>query len=96
MRFADMSGHNLEYFEDRKKNIDKMEELLNQVISENACFQMRDLKINGNDLIELGFTEGKELGEAKKKLFEMVMNFEIPNDKDVLLEEAKKNSGREE
>lgn len=90
IRLADITGQSTEYFEDRKKNIDRMEELLDQILRENACFQMKDLKINGNDLIELGFTEGKELGEIKKKLFEMVMNFEIPNDRDVLLEEARK------
>lgn len=90
IRLADIRGQSIVYFEDRKNNIDKMGELLAQVLRENTCFQMRDLKINGNDLIELGFTEGKELGEAKKKLFEMVMVFEVLNDRDVLLEEAKK------
>ena len=90
MRLADIRGQSIVYFEDRKKNIDKMEELLAQVLRENTCFQMRNLEINGNDLINLGFTESRELGEAKKKLFEMVMNLEIPNDRGVLLEEAKK------
>lgn len=90
IHLADIFGQSIVYFEDRKKNIDRMEELLDQVLRENACFQIRDLKINGNDLIELGFIEGKEIGEAKKKLFEMVMNFEVSNDRDILLKEAKK------
>lgn len=48
------------------------------------------LKINGDDLKSLGFTQGKELGDVLKDLRAKVVDGDLANDHEVLIEEAKK------
>ncbi len=54
-------------------------------------FKITDLKINGNDVMEiLKIKPGPKVGEALKSLFEKVVNKKLPNDRQALLEEIKK------
>ena len=45
------------------------------------CFTLKDLAVNGNDLIELGYKPGKKIGTVLNQLLEMVINDKIANDK---------------
>lgn len=57
-----------------------------QLEEEENCFSLKDLAVNGNDVKEvLGVKEGKEVGKALNKLFEMVLNEEVENDRETLL-----------
>ena len=49
---------------------------------------MKELAINGSDLIAAGFAPGKELGEALGKLLELVIEDPGKNVKEVLLQAA--------
>jgi tRNA nucleotidyltransferase (CCA-adding enzyme) len=49
-------------------------------------FKVKDLEINGNDLMELGYS-GKNIGDKLNKLYEMVLDGKIINRKDRLMEE---------
>lgn len=51
---------------------------------------MKDLSINGDDLIALGFVPGKELGEVLTGLLNSVTDDALPNDRETLLKEAQK------
>ena len=62
--------------------------LLAEIKAENACLQLKDLAVNGNDLLALGLT-GKQIGETLNSLLEQVMDDVLPNDRSVLLEAAK-------
>ena len=53
-------------------------------------FSLKDLAVSGNDLISLGIPKGKKIGEILKKLLDLVIDGEIPNDKDILLSYAVK------
>lgn len=76
--------------EEKLKHIDYIEKEFIKLLEDEACFKLKDLKINGNDLLKLGF-EGQEIGEILKILLETVMEEEIKNEKEVLLEFVKKN-----
>ncbi|MCB1168724.1 MAG: HDIG domain-containing protein [Leptospiraceae bacterium] len=52
--------------------------------------KVRDLKIGGNDLMELGMKPGPEMGDLLKSLLDQVKAEEIPNDRDALLEAARR------
>ncbi len=56
----------------------------NLVISENHCYSLKDLKINGNDLKELGLTNGAEIGIALNSLLEHVLKNPNDNDTNIL------------
>ena len=52
--------------------------------AENACFYLKDLAINGHDLMALGYT-GKAIGACLNRLLEQVMEEKLPNEKEALL-----------
>lgn len=64
---------------------------MEQVISEKRCFTLRDLAVSGNDLCELGFKSGREIGDMLNFLLQKVMNGELKNDKETLLNVFEKN-----
>ena len=45
---------------------------------------LKDLAVNGSDIIALGITDGKRIGEILKKLLEMVIDGEVENHKEKL------------
>ena len=90
LRRADISAQNPLYKEDRIEKINQIEKLLEKVLSEKACFSLKDLAVNGNDLISIGYKPGKELGRILNNLLESVINGTIINKKEELLEGAEK------
>ena len=63
--------------------------LLEKVLAEAACLSLKDLAIDGGDLLALGYPQGKALGESLQKLLELVLDGTLPNEKQALLEKAK-------
>ena len=59
--------------------------LTDEILTAEECFTLKDLAINGKDLLALGIPEGKRIGEILKQLLDMVMDDEIENDKNELL-----------
>ena len=62
--------------------------LLAEIEAENACLSLKDLAVNGNDLIKLGIT-GRKIGETLNFLLEQVMDEQFPNDRQTLLDQIK-------
>ena len=69
---------------ERIEKFDKIDEIINKLEQENLSFSLKDLAVNGNDLIALGF-RGKEIGNALNLLLESVLSENIENKKDSLL-----------
>lgn len=68
--------------------IDKLREDINNVYA-NDCINVSQLKINGNDLIDMGL-KGKEIGEVLSELLHLVMQDKVDNDENSLKDKAKK------
>lgn len=58
--------------------------ILDEIAAENACLTVKDLAINGHDLLALGIT-GPAIGRTLDALLSQVLEEKIPNDKDALL-----------
>ena len=71
------------------RQFEQLKSWMEELKQEDACLKIRDLQVDGNDLIELGF-QGKAIGACLQRLFDLVMEEKLPNDRDALLEEAKK------
>lgn len=54
----------------------------------NHCFSLKDLEINGREVMALGVPEGKQVGFILNELLNAVINGDIPNDKSQLIEKA--------
>ena len=57
---------------------------LNALLAEQPCFTLKDLAVNGRDLMAAGL-KGKAVGEALQALLEAVMDVKVPNEKEALL-----------
>ncbi|HBD92560.1 MAG TPA: polynucleotide adenylyltransferase [Spirochaetia bacterium] len=85
VKIGDISAQNPDLFEQRKNEVLKFLEIINEVIEEESCFQIKDLAVNGYDMIELGL-QREEIGTALNKLLEVVINEVVENDKEKLKE----------
>ena len=85
---ADNMGQ-AEKYRYRQKDIGRIEQMLDREIEKGSCFSLRQLAINGNDLLGLGLS-GPEIGRTLQRLLEQVMDGRLPNDRDTLLEAVSK------
>lgn len=78
VKYCDNSAQKPEYFrgEDFYKTTFS---IIDEIISQQECFSIKDLKIDGNDLISMGF-KGREIGKILEKVLECVINESIKND----------------
>jgi tRNA nucleotidyltransferase/poly(A) polymerase len=70
------------------QNILELKERLKKVEDENSALSLKDLKINGNDLINAGISPGKKIGYILNELFQTVLDDPQMNEKDKLLKVA--------
>ena len=68
------------------KQLEKMEQQVREVLEEKPAVSLKDLAINGKDLIDLGYQEGVQLGGMLKKLLEIVIDKPELNRRERLLE----------
>ena len=85
---ADNKAQNLELSSVRIKELSEIEALIDEVLQEDECFSLKDLAVNGKDLIGVGYKSGKELGNTLNKLLQLVIDGDCPNEKEKLLQEA--------
>lgn len=78
IKAADMTAQNPKY-RDRLQEMSAVEAALDAVIAEKLCFSLKDLEIDGNDLLALGFPRGEEIGKTLQQLLEEVMAEKISN-----------------
>ena len=67
----------------------KILEVLEEIRSEDGCFSLKDLAVNGNDLMQIGFA-GRAIGVMLNWLLEQVMEETLPNERSVLLDWAQR------
>lgn len=67
----------------------QIRQLIADLLAEQACLQIKDLAVDGSELIALGYTPGPALGRCLEWLLNLVQDDELPNEKDVLLQAAK-------
>lgn len=72
----------------RIQELDAAETLIEQIKASGACLGLRDLSLNGNDLLSLGVPAGPQIGRILSRLLARVIDGEIPNTRCALLEEA--------
>jgi tRNA nucleotidyltransferase (CCA-adding enzyme) len=52
------------------------------------CFSLKDLEINGREIMALGVPEGKQVGFVLDELLGLVISGDIPNNKSSLADKA--------
>ena len=85
---ADAEAHTEEVCAKRLERLSLDETALEELLREGSCLSAKDLKIDGRDLIALGFSPGPGLGRALQTLTEEVMDDKLPNQREDLLRRA--------
>lgn len=67
-------------------NVIKLKEECYRIINEKQPLSVKDLNINGRDLISIGYKQGKEIGLILNDLLELVLDNPELNQRDKLLE----------
>jgi tRNA nucleotidyltransferase (CCA-adding enzyme) len=64
--------------------------VMEEIRAEDACLSLRTLAVSGDDLMALGIPRGKQIGEMLQSLLDDVIEERLPNEKNALLQAAKK------
>ncbi len=78
-------------FRYRQEGFDRLSTLAEKVLSEEQCFSLKDLAVNGSDLIRMGYKPGPKIGTVLDKLLTKVIDGKLNNEKDELVEFIKKH-----
>lgn len=80
---------------DRQARLNNIKKLIDQIIAENNCFSLKQLAVNGYDMIKLGYRDS-QIKLALDFLLNAVINNEVENEKGKLLEylESSKKSNK--
>lgn len=86
LRKADIKAQNPKYIDDRLYKIREIEMILENILKEEQCFSIQDLAINGKDVMKWAYIkEGKDVGIWLNRLLKLVIDGDLPNDKDTLI-----------
>ena len=87
---ADVMAQSEYLRQEKLELIDRWEKLYGQVQEQHQCISLKDLAVNGSDLIKAGWKPGKELGVVLQKLLDKVLEEPGNNTTEILLAEAEK------
>ncbi len=73
----------------------QLREIIAQIQAENACLSLKDLAVDGHDLMALGLT-GRAVGNTLQQLLELVVEEALPNEKEALLRWVRENPTRKQ
>lgn len=85
---ADFLAQSMYMREEKEAELRELEKIYRQILEEKNCISLKDLAVNGGDLIKAGIKPGKEIGEILQKLLDLVLESPECNTKDFLLEKA--------
>ena len=90
VKLADMNSHNLEFAGESLALIQKIKQRATEIIANNEPYRISDLKINGNDLVDLGYV-GADIKNELERLIVEVSKDPTLNSKTKLISIAKKD-----
>ncbi|SEA08361.1 tRNA nucleotidyltransferase (CCA-adding enzyme) [Pseudobutyrivibrio sp. ACV-2] len=77
------------YLRDEKlAYIAELERVFHEIVEAGDCLRIKDLQINGKDLIAMGVPQGQRIGEVLNDIFDAVVDNPELNDRQILLNMA--------
>lgn len=77
-------------FHSTQKLFDEAGRILDDLIQREECFSLRQLAVNGKDVMGVGFL-GPDIGQELQILLNRVLEESLPNERDYLLQSARKD-----
>ena len=91
IRRADTLAQSMYLRKEKLADLDVLRDIRIQLEQESACLSLKDLDLNGNDLIAQGF-EGREIGDALRLALDGVISENVKNEKKELIEYVSRQS----
>jgi len=85
---ADTSAKNPEHTREKFEKLEVARKLYQEIIANGECVNLKELKINGKDLIAEGLKPGRELGDILNQLLAAVLEDPLLNEKESLIKLA--------
>ena len=82
---ADFLSQSTYMREEKQEKFDTLCGIYERIIECGDCLSLRELAVNGSDLIEAGVKPGREVGDILAQMFEEVLNVPEHNSKEYLL-----------
>jgi tRNA nucleotidyltransferase (CCA-adding enzyme) len=82
---ADTSAKNPEHTDEKFERLASARKLYQEILSKEECVSLKELHINGKDLIAAGLKPGRELGDVLNRLLAAVLEEPQLNEKETLL-----------
>lgn len=69
----------------RQDYLDGVCAIRDMVLAQSQCFSLKDLALNGRDLMQMGMKPGPEIGKTLEMLLDQVISDEVKNEREALL-----------
>ncbi|NLM13395.1 MAG: CCA tRNA nucleotidyltransferase [Epulopiscium sp.] len=86
---ADAKAQNPVYYQEKEDKLKNLYKIYEEIKINNECFTLKDLALNGQDLIQIGIKEGKRIGEMLEHFLKIVIEHPEFNEKEILLSYVK-------
>ncbi|MBQ6797471.1 MAG: CCA tRNA nucleotidyltransferase [Clostridia bacterium] len=86
---ADILAHTDLVIDAELPKIPLIEDLINRIEQQNDCVSLKTLAVGGRELIDLGMSPGRKMGETLDALLDAVIDGDVANEREALLELAK-------
>lgn len=91
VQYADVLSQNPVTFNEKLLKLEGVINEYEKLVNEEVPLCIKDLKVNGKDIIELGISQGPRCGEILHKLLDMVLEEPEKNQRDILIKYIKDN-----
>ena len=81
---ADINAQSDYHKEQKEQVLNETKRLFEEIIEEKNCLSIKELKINGKDLMDMGVPQGKEIGEILSWLLDQVLEQPVLNERETL------------
>ena len=88
VRKADILAHAEGTQESRIERCIALGSIMSEVLEAEQCFALKDLQINGRDIMNLGIEQGKRVGEILNSLLDEVISGALENEHNALMQRA--------
>ena len=89
---ADALAQSPQYMDQKKERIAGVEQVYENILQSGQCVMLKDLKITGQDILDLGCKPGPRVGELLQEALEEVLDAPEKNNREYLINLIKKSA----